>query len=76
MTVGMKSTALSPHFVRIPENKNHSYNVWEAPLRDVFPNVVLELWGWIHPFFLLVAWRPAEQSLECQLPLNFTEKEI
>lgn len=75
----MKSSALSPLFVRIPENKNHSYNVWdvwEALLRDAFPTVVVELWGWIRPFFLLVAWRPAEQSLECQLPLNFTEEEI
>lgn len=56
----MKSSAPSPHFVRIPENKNHSYNVWdvwEALLRDVFPTVVVEMWGWIRPFFLLVAWR-------------------
>lgn len=50
MAVGMKSSALAPHLVRIPENKNHSYNVWdvwEALLRDVFPTVVVELWGWI-----------------------------
>lgn len=79
MAVGMKSSALSPLFVRVPENKNHSYNVWdawEALLRDVFPTVVVELWGWIRPFFLLVARRPAEPSLERQLPLNFTEEEI